>query len=229
MKSHGGSRKGAGRPKKDSPLGHLRVLENPKTREPEATGAAVGLGDLRWTRAERRAFLRATGVDYIEAHRRVVDQTWEALLVGLPKMAERGDMGQAWFAYRMITRARYGYLRPSPEILAKLRELLPQAGRALWRISVVNDPKGLYKSTELLRIRRLARTALCKSVGVRITRRLIQVQGREFTRQLMTAIADARPTLTPDQAVVLVAWTDDQEGPRFLQRGIKAGMFRIGK
>ncbi len=227
MKPRGGARKGAGRPKKDSPLGYLRVLDDPQASEPEKSRAAQGLADCRWNRTERQRFLRATSADYPALRVQTVDKLWAALLVGLPNMAERGNVGQAWFAYRMITRKRYGAIRSRAEVGAKLRALAPQGARALWRISVVNDPKGLYKSTALLKLRRQARTALCKGIGIRITRQLIRVQGTGFAKLLLTTIAKARPTLSPEQAVVLAAWAGREQGIRFLAKGVEVGMFKL--
>lgn len=229
MKSHGGARKGAGRPKRNSPLGYLRVLEDPRLGEPEKTRAAQGLAQFRWERTARQGFLRSAGVDYGAIRRKVNDQLWDALLVGLPKMAERGDVVQAWFAYRMITRRSYGTLRPRPAVLAKVRELAPQGARALWRISVANDPKHpLYKSTGFLKIRRQARRELCRGIGIPITRELVRVPGNGFVRLLFETIARLRPTLTPEQAVVLAAWGDSERSMPFLARGLKIGMFRAG-
>ena len=227
MRSHGGARRGAGRPRKESPLACLRVLRDPHADETEMTRAAQRLMDFRWTRETRHAFRRSSGADYVQGREDVIGKLWDALLTGLPKMAERGDVTRAWFAYRMITRTKYGVLRPRSEVLAKLRELAPQAARALWRISTTNDPKGPYKSTVFLKIRRQARSALCREIGIPTTRKLIQVQGRDFARLLLEAIAKARPTLTPEQAVVLAAWADRPQAIEFLKRGVERGIFKI--
>ena len=101
MKTHGGARSGAGRPRKDSPLGYLRMLEAQRS-EGEMLRAGQGLIDFRWTRRLRREFLRSSRVDVAQIHSRVIDQIWEALLTGLPKMAEHGDMAQAWFALYVV-------------------------------------------------------------------------------------------------------------------------------
>lgn len=230
MKSHGGARKRAGRPRKDSPLGFLRVMDDPRVGEPETTRAALGLGQVHWNREARRAFLRSAGVDYPEIRRKVNDELWDALLVGLPRMAERGDVLEAWSAYKLITRKRYGTVRPRPEVLAKVRELAPQAARALWRISAGIDPKDpVYKSTGFLKIRRQARRELCRGIGIPITKELIRVPGNGFMRLLLETIASSRPTLTPEQAVVLAAWGDSEQSMPFLARGLKMGAFKIRK
>jgi len=228
MKKHGGVRRGAGRPRKDSPLGYLRVLEDPKAGPEEKSEAAVGLSHFQWKETTRRGFLRFTGADYIELRRKVVEELWNALLIGLPKMAERGDASQAWFAYRMITARRYGVLRPPSAVLEKVRELAPQGARALWRISIAEDPKDpLYKSTAFLKIRRQARSALCKSIGIPVSKELVQVSGKGFVRLFLETFAKARPVLSPAQAVVLAAWADREKGTKFLQSGLKAGIFRL--
>ena len=228
MKTHGGARKGAGRPKKNSPPMLLRVLESPYRGIEAKSRAAYELAQFRWDRKDRQAFLRSAGVDYVASRARVVDQVWDALLVGLPKMAEHGYVIHAWFAYKMISRKRYGFLRPRPEVLERVRALAPQGARALWRIAVTNDPKdSIYKSTLFLRIRRQARRELCRGLGIPISKQLVRVAGDGFVSLLLRTIAESRAIFSPEQAVVLAGWADRERGVRFLESGLKAGVFRI--
>lgn len=229
LKKHGGARKGAGRPRRESPLGYLRVLDDPQASEQDKSSAAQGLARCSWSRTERQRFLKTTRADYVALHVQTVDRLWEALLIGLPKMAEQGDVGKAWFAYQMMARERYGSIKPRPEVLAKVREMIPyQGARALWRISLADDPKGPYKSTEFLRIRRKARTALCKGIGIPITKELIKVPGHEFAGLLLRTMIRIRPFLSPEQAVVLAAWGDSERGMSFLKKVVEMGLFRPG-
>ena len=196
----------------------------------EMDHAAQALAQFPWSRKAQKEFLRSAGVDYLKIRARVNDQLWDALLQGLPRMAERGDMNQAWFAYRMIAARRLGNLRPRAEVLEKLRDLTPQGGRALWRISVAEDPKHpVYKSTLFLNLRRQARRELCNRLCIPITKELVKAPGRGFTRLLLTAIAAVRPSFSPEQAVILAAWADRERGMLFLARGLKKGIFRISE
>lgn len=230
MRTHGGERSGAGRPRADSPLGYLQVLDDPASTSDQKSRAAEGLARARWTRAIRKQFLRATGADYVALREKTSTRMWDALLPALPKMAETGDWGRAWLAYKLILSRRHASLRPSPDVAAKLNELLPQAARALWRISLTNDPKDpLYKSTPFLRVRRKARAALCREIGMLVTKELLDVPANGFMRLLFETVASARMTLTPKQAVVLAAWAEREVGMDFLQRGVRLGIIRIAE
>jgi hypothetical protein len=226
VRNHGGARKGAGRPRIGSPIDCIRVLEDPTQSMAQKDRAALRLAHFRWTRAANQAFRRWSGADFLEIKRKIREEMWNALLIGLPRMAERGDVWQAWLAYRMISGVRLGNLAPPREMLPKVRLLAPQGARALWRISMTNDPK-VYKSTKFLKVRRQARTALCKGIGIPVSKQLVRVEGSGFARLLLETIAAIRPSLSPEQAVTLAAWGNRKQGMGFIKSGCKIGVFRI--